>query len=228
MARLYELVEATHARLRAGFERVEARVAAWPPPVKPPMPALPCPLPPEGDGDTAGAWPPQPARPTARDLSPALSLTLPQPDTPVGNGAASAAPDTRNGGGFDEGSSGGGQAVAGAEMPFPGFSVPAAAPEPARNGPGSLAHVGAGSPVGARGLPPSAAADTNSHGSPPRAGLGSLLRRPHSLLVPGAPPDDSTCAVGGGGAGAARGVPGEVDVIFAEALVCAKGGQGQG
>ncbi len=200
MARLCELVEATHARLRAGFDRLETRVGSL----------APC--------DTKGA----PALQAEFSLSPPDSSAHAAAVDTVAGGAAGQQPS----GAAGEPPAPKSSARAPAHTPFPGFSVPAGAPEddsavmgPAARAPGSAggAHVGPGSSPPAAGHPPRRA--------PPLATLpaGGAPPPPSHAL----PADDGGYTSGSGEFGQAVGAAAEADAMFAEALLSARGAPAQ-
>jgi len=200
VARLCELVEATHARLRAGFDRLEARVGSLAP------------------RDTKGA----PALQVEPSLSPPDSSALAaEPDT-VADGTAGQRPS----GAAGEAPALESSARAPAHTPFPGFSVPAGAPEDdpavigsAARAPGSPGgtHVGPGSSPPAAGYPPRRA--------PPLATLPA--GGPPPARSQASPADDGGYTSGSGEFGQAVGAAAEADAMFAEALLSARGAPAQ-
>ena len=141
MARLCELVEATHARLRAGFERLEARVGACDMPSGNPNPKSTC----------ARALQLEPSAPSPE--------ALPGADEAGGGTNPGLGPGSRLGPGFTasgagEAATGGMQRPKAADAAFPGFTVPASREYEtlegvARSGLGSPARRSVGSPASA-------------------------------------------------------------------------------
>ena len=137
MARLCELVEATHARLRAGFERLEARVGA-------------CAVP-------GGKAPP--AQALQIEPSAAAPEALTGADEAGGGRNPGLGPGSRLGPGFvassaGEAATGGMPGLAAAEAAFPGFTLPPGRDfetleGAARSGLGSPSRRSMGSPASA-------------------------------------------------------------------------------
>ncbi len=196
VARLCELVEATHSRLRAGFDRLEARVGSLAP------------------RDTKAA----PTLQAEPSLSPPGASTRAAEADAVASGTAGQRPP----GAAGEPPALKGSARAPAHTPFPGFSVPAGAPEddravigPTTRAPGSPggAHVGPGSAPPAASHPPRRApplATPVAGGAPP-------------ALSQALPADDGGYTSGSGEFGQAVGAAAEADAMFAEALLSARG-----
>lgn len=222
-------MEATHARLRTGFDRLEARVASWAPP--------------------AGAKGPL-MQTLQQTLQPEPSLSagdaLPGGDSnkhPAGCTSHYAAGHVQgNGSGYEPCSNGGGAADGVAangvrtlrglptEAPFPGFPVPAGRglPEGTHLRSGSPARASVGSPVSPAGSTVAALECPAGAGPPPA--MGSPMRRPLRLALPGAinhstnPSSDYSGYSSGSGEFGAPGMPPEADMMFAEALMSTKGG----
>lgn len=134
-------MEATHTRLRAGFERLEARVGACAVPGGNPNPKT------------------TPARALQLEPSAASPEALPGADEAGGGTNPGLGPGSRLGPGFTASSAGeaavrGGQRPAAPEAAFPGFAVPAGRDfetleGAARSGLGSPARRSVGSPASA-------------------------------------------------------------------------------
>lgn len=217
-------------RLRAGFDRLEARVASWAAPAGakgPLVKTLQQTLQPEPSLSAANALPGgdshrRPADCTSHDAA-GHGLGFCSGYEPCSNGSGAADKDAANGVGMLRSLP--------TEAPFPGFPVPAGRglPEGTHLGSGSPARARVGSPISPAGSPMAAPGCPAGNGSPPA--IGSPMRRPLRLALPGVlnpstypSPNDLPGYSSGSGEFGASGMPLEADTMFAEALMSTKGG----